>query len=524
MNKKIIIFDTTLRDGEQSPGASLNPKQKLEIAKQLTKLGVDVIEAGFPVSSSGDFLAVKQIAKEIKTSIIAALARTVKKDIDACVEALKFSKNRRIHTFIATSDIHLKYKLKKTKEQVLEIAKEAVKYARKFSDDVEFSCEDAVRTDFNYLVKVIEEVIKCGATTINIPDTVGYAIPSEFGELIKNLMEKVENIHKVVLSVHCHNDLGLAVSNSLSALINGAKQIECTINGIGERAGNASLEEIVMSINVRKDFFKKINIELPQIDTKQIYKTSKLVSTLTGIYVQPNKAIVGLNAFSHEAGIHQDGVLKKSLTYEIMTPQSVGISESQLILGKHSGRHAFKKKLIELGFKINEKQIDILFNKFKELADKKKYIFDEDIIAIIQEKIGSTKEIIILDYFHISSGSSLIPTATVKLKINLKNKIKIVQESACGDGPVDAVYKAIDKIIKSELKLTELPKLTDYTLRSVSIGKDAMGEVTIKIKYSNITFTGKGISTDIIEASIKAYINTINKIVSLKLPKIWAQL
>ncbi|MFN3967140.1 MAG: 2-isopropylmalate synthase, partial [Endomicrobiia bacterium] len=501
---RILIFDTTLRDGEQSPGASLNPQQKLEIARQLSALGVDIIEAGFPVSSPGDFEAVRLISKNVKNIIIAGLSRAIKNDIDACAEALSPSKNKRIHTFIATSDIHIKYKLKKTKEEVLDIAESAVKYARKFTDDVEFSAEDAVRSDFEFLCRIIEKTINAGATTINIPDTVGYAIPEEFGKLIKRIIETVPNIHKVILSIHCHNDLGLAVANSISAIINGAKQVECTINGIGERAGNASLEEIVMTLKTRKKFFEELNIEMPKIDTTQIYKTSRLVSTLTGIPVQPNKAIVGSNAFAHEAGIHQDGILKKRATYEIMTPQSVGIPSSTLVLGKHSGRHAFTKRLAELGFRLKENQIDNLFQQFKILSDKKKYVFDEDIISMVEERIAGKSELFSLNYFHISSGTGTLPTATVRINVKKKNKISIYQEAAYGDGPVDACYKAIDRIIEKQLKWKTVPKLVDYSLRSISSGKDAQGEVTVKVNYSGIDFTGRGASTDIIEASIKA--------------------
>ncbi len=522
---RVLIFDTTLRDGEQSPGASLNPQQKLEIAKQLTVLGVDVIEAGFPVSSPGDFKGVNLIAKNIKGVIVAGLSRATKKDIDVCAEALAPSKNKRIHTFIATSDIHIKYKLKKTREQVLEIAETAVKYARKFTDDIEFSAEDAVRSDFDFLCRVVENAIKAGATTINIPDRVGYAIPEEFGELIKNLKEKVPNIHKSVLSIHCHNDLGLAVSNSISAIINGARQVECTINGIGERAGNASLEEIVMILKTRKKFFSELNIEMPKIDTTQIYKTSRLVSTLTGIPVQPNKAIVGSNAFAHEAGIHQDGILKKRTTYEIMTPQSVGIPSSILVLGKHSGRHAFTKRLSELGFRLKEKQIDNLFQQFKILADKKKYVFDEDIITLVEEKISGKTELFTLNYFHISSGTGTLPTATVRINVKKNKRIFTYQEAAYGDGPVDACYKAIDKVIEKQLGWKIVPKLVDYSLRSISSGKDAQGEVTVKVNYSGIDFTGRGASTDIIEASIKSYLNALNKIVlsGVKTKKVKAQ-
>ena len=511
---KIIIFDTTLRDGEQSPGASLNINQKIEIARQLARLGVDVIEAGFPVSSSGDFNAVKQVAKSVKGVTIAGLARTLRKDIEICAEAVKPAKQKRIHTFIATSDVHLKYKLKKSREQVLEIAIESVKYARKFTDNVEFSAEDAVRTDPDYLCRVVEAVIKAGAATVNIPDTVGYAIPSEFGQLIKNLFEKVPNIHKSVISVHCHNDLGLAVSNSLAAVMNGARQVECTVNGIGERAGNASLEEIIMSLKTRKQYFSRYNIAVPEIDTTQIYPTSRLVSSLTGIVVQPNKAIIGSNAFAHEAGIHQDGVLKKRSTYEIITPQSVGIPSNQLVLGKHSGRHAFSKRLVELGFKLKDRQINTLFYKFKELADKKKYVFDEDIIALAEEKIGNVTEIFTLEYFNISSGTGIVPAATVRVSVNNNGKTKSVQQAGNGDGPVDAAFKCIDKIIVKELGWKKTPKLVDYSIKSVTVGKDAQGEVSVKISCNNVTFHGRGMSTDIIEASVKSYLNGINKILS----------
>ncbi|MBU0952547.1 MAG: 2-isopropylmalate synthase [Elusimicrobia bacterium] len=519
MKNKIIIFDTTLRDGEQSPGASLNVEQKIEIAHQLARLGVDVMEAGFPISSPGDFEAVKAVAKEVKGPIIAGLARTIEKDIEVCGMAIKPAKRGRIHTFIATSDIHLRYKLKKSREEVLEIAKRAVKYARKFTDDVEFSAEDAGRSDFDYLCKIVEETINAGATTINIPDTVGYAIPNEFGSTIRRLIERVPNIHKAVLSVHCHNDLGLSTANSISAVINGARQVECTINGIGERAGNCSLEEVVMILKTRQQLLKSYGIILPGIDTTQIYKTSKLVSSLTGISVQPNKAIVGSNAFAHEAGIHQDGVLKKSLTYEIMTPHSVGVPSNNLVLGKHSGRHAFSKRLAELGLKVDSKNIDSLFAKFKELTDKKKCVFDEDIAALAEEKLAGETELFKLEYFHTSSGSGVIPTATVKLGFCANKKNISLQEAAYGDGPVDAAYHAIDKIVSKELKWKSVPKLIDYTIHAVSGGKDALGEVIVKANYSGMTFTGRGSSTDIIEASIKSYLNVINKIAHAKFKK-----
>ncbi len=499
-NKRIIIFDTTLRDGEQSPGASLSVKEKLEIAYQLTTLGVDIIEAGFPISSSGDFEAVKLIAREIKGPQICGLARALKKDIDTCWQAIKYARSPRIHTFIATSDIHLKYKLKKTRAEVLELTEQAVKYAKKYTSNVEFSAEDAVRSNFDYLCQVIDTAIKSGATTINIPDTVGYALPKEFGELICKLREKVPALNKVTISVHCHNDLGLAVANSLSAVANGARQVECTVNGLGERAGNAALEEIVMALRTRKDFFEFTTA----INTKEIYKTSRLVSTLTGIMVQPNKAIVGANAFAHEAGIHQAGILGSRLTYEIMTPQSVGIPESKLVLGKHSGRHALEKRIKELGCSVTGEQLDKIFMRFKELADRKKYVFDEDLLALVEEETALVPQYYILEYLHATAGSGTVPTATVKIR----KGGKIFQEAACGDGPVDACYKAIDKITGIKAQLLE------YGLRAISSGKDAVGEVTVRVGYKKDTILGRGRSTDIIEASAKAYLNALNKIVT----------
>jgi 2-isopropylmalate synthase len=511
MKEKIIIFDTTLRDGEQAPGATLNKKEKFLIAESLKDLGVDVIEAGFPVSSPDDFEAVRFIAKNISSSkvVICGLSRAIKRDIDVCWEAVKYAKNPRIHTFIATSDIHIKHKLNKTREEVLEMAREAVKYARRFTDNVEFSAEDAVRSEPEFLFKVIEEAIKAGATTINIPDTVGYSIPQEFGNLIKSIRENVPNIDKVVLSVHCHNDLGLAAANSLSAILNGARQVECTINGLGERAGNAALEEVVMALKVRKDIFKDF---YTVIDTTKIYKTSYLVRSLTGIVVQPNKAIVGDNAFAHEAGIHQDGILKYKLTYEIMTPESVGVPESKLILGKHSGKHAFCRRLMDLGYRLPKKVIDRLFVKFKELADKKKYVYDEDLLSLVEEETHETSlELFTLDYLHTISGSKdILPTATVRLR----KKKQVFQRAASGDGPVDAVYNAIDEITGIK------PRLLDYVVQAVSMGKDAIGEASIKVEYQNSIYSGRGRSTDIIEASTKAYLDAINKIyLSKKLKK-----
>ena len=514
--ERILIFDTTLRDGEQSPGASLNIKEKLEVAEQLERLGVDIIEAGFPISSPGDFEAVKLISRKIRKPVIAGLARATKRDIDVCWDAIKYARNPRIHTFIATSDIHLKYKLRKSREEVLKEAVAAVKYARKFTHNVEFSAEDAVRTDPDFLCQVLKETIEAGATTINIPDTVGYALPEEFGRIIRMVIERVPNSNRAIISVHCHNDLGLATANSLEAISLGARQIECTINGIGERAGNASLEEVVMALRTRKDLLPFYT----NIETREIAKTSRLVSKLTGIIVQPNKAIVGANAFAHEAGIHQDGVIKERLTYEIMTPESVGLGGRRLVLGKHSGRHAFREKLQELGYKLTSEQVDRIFQQFKLLADKKKEIFDEDIEAIVEDQISLIPEIYKLEYINVITGNTMVPTATVKLgKLTMPGKTaksEVLQEASCGDGPVDAAFRAIDRITNIKCRLI------DYSLKSVSVGKDAIGEVTVKIapvgrvgafELKKIV-TGRGTSTDIIEASAKAYINALNRLVA----------
>ena len=474
--ERLIIFDTTLRDGEQSPGASLNIKEKIEIAHQLASLGVDVIEAGFPISSPGDFEAVKAVAKEIKEPVICGLARSIKKDIDSAYEAVKYARRPRVHVFLATSKIHMKYKLQKAESEIIKIASWAVQYAKTKCEDVEFSPEDASRTDIEFLYKVVEEVIKSGAKTVNIPDTVGYATPYEFGEIIKGIRNNVPNIDKAVISVHCHNDLGLGVSNSLAAIANGARQVECTINGLGERAGNASLEEIVMAVKTRKDIFG-INTA---IDTKQIYKTSRLVSKLTGIPVQPNKAIVGRNAFSHEAGIHQDGLLKQKSTYEIMCPEDVGFGETKLVLGKHSGRHAFKARLKKIGYSLNDKDLDGAFGRFKTLADKKKEIFDEDLATIVEDEIGAQvpPEYTLLS-FQALSGNEITPHATVRLK----KKKNVLTSTSKGDGPVDACYKAVEKI--TGLK----GKLIDYQLHAVTHGKDALGAVS----YTHLTLPTKRI-------------------------------
>ncbi len=501
--ERVHIFDTTLRDGEQAPGFSMSIESKLKLAKQLAKLKVDIIEAGFPVSSPVQFEAVKVIAQKVRGPRIVGLARAVKGDIEACYEAVKYSKKPGIHTFIATSDIHMKYKLKKSPKEVLKITEKSIKYAKSLCDYIEFSAEDATRSNFEFLCEVINVAIKSGASAINIPDTVGYAIPSEFGELIKKLRDNIPELgKKVILSVHCHNDLGLAVSNSLIAVQNGANQIECTINGIGERAGNAALEEVAMALNVRTDVFnKKVNI-----NTKEIYPTSRLLTILTGVPVQPNKAIVGENAFAHESGIHQDGVLKARETYEIMTPESVGRSLSHIVLGRHSGRHGFRKRVAELGYKLTERELKEAYQRFLEVADKKKQVYDDDLIAIIEAGLKKSIEWYMLDYFHILTGKRVVPSAVVQLK---KGK-EVYRESSYGDGPVDAIYKAIDKIVKIQ------PKLEDYTIKALSGGKEAMGEVKVSILYKNNKYFGMGSSTDIIEASAIAYINAINRCIMMQ--------
>ena len=496
---KIYIFDTTLRDGEQSPGASMSVEQKLEFAKLLAQAGVDVIEAGFPVSSPKQFEGVKLIAEKIKGPIIAGLARAVEKDIESCYEALKPAEKKRIHTFIATSDIHMTYKLRKSKDEVLKLAVEAVRLARSLVDDVEFSAEDATRSDWGFLRDIYTAVIEEGATTINIPDTVGYTIPEEFKNLIEYLIQNVPNIDRAVISVHCHNDLGLATANTLQAIKAGARQAEVAVNGIGERAGNASFEEVVMSIKTRKDFFG-FDVD---INTQMIYQLSRTLVSFTGIPVQPNKAIVGDNAFAHESGIHQDGMIKHSMTYEIMTPQSVGRKQSTLVLGRHSGKHGLKVRLKELGFEVPEKDFNRIYNKFLEIADKKKQVFDEDLIAIMEEEMNILPETYSLVYFSVFTGDKVIPTATVRLKRNNS----VYQEAATGDGPVDAVYRAIEKITGTPVKLLS------YSITAVTHGKDAMGGVNITVEKDGKIYRGYGVATDVIEASAHAFINAINRII-----------
>ncbi|MBM4447500.1 MAG: 2-isopropylmalate synthase [Chloroflexi bacterium] len=500
---KVIIFDTTLRDGEQAAGAGLSAQDKLEIAKQLEKLGVDVIEAGFPISSQGDFEAVQLIAKEIKRSTVCALTHANAEAIDRAWEAIKKAKRPCIHVFLSASDIHLLYQLQKTREEILEISRDMVARAKKYTDNVEFSPMDATRTEPGYIYKILEAVIAAGATTVNIPDTVGCAIPQEYGDLIEGIFNNVPNIDKAVVSVHCHDDLGLAVANSLEAIRRGARQVECTVNGIGERAGNASLEEIVMALRTRSDFYHLTT----NIDTTHIYKTSRLVSELTGFIVQSNKAIIGANAFRHQSGIHQDGVIKKAITYEIMDPRSVGIPSSSLVLGKLSGRHAFRERLAELGYILDEESFKHAFQAFKELADKKREVTDRDIESVIAEELRTASEVYHLDHVEVSCGNHNIPTATVRL---VGPDGRTMADAALGTGPVDAVYEAINRIVKVPNKLTE------FTVKSVTEGIDAIGEVLIRIESDGVSYTGRGAATDIIVASAKAYMNALNRLLAVK--------
>ncbi|MFP4122076.1 MAG: 2-isopropylmalate synthase [Coleofasciculus sp.] len=516
MNKqpnRIIIFDTTLRDGEQCPGATLNVEEKLTIARQLARLGVDVIEAGFPYASVGDFEAVQKIAQTVGVEsgpTICGLARATRQDIEAAAKALKPAANGRIHTFIATSDIHLKYKLKKTRQDVLAIAAEMVAYAKSFVEDVEFSPEDAGRSDPEFLYEVLERAIAAGATTVNIPDTVGYTTPTEFGGLIRGIKENVPNIDQAIISVHGHNDLGLAVANFLEAVKNGARQLECTINGIGERAGNAALEELVMALHVRRQFYNpylgrpaESEESLTNIDTRQIYKTSRLVSNLTGMLVQPNKAIVGANAFAHESGIHQDGVLKNKLTYEIMDAKLIGLTDNQIVLGKHSGRNAFRSRLKELGFDLSETELNKAFVRFKEVADKKKDVSDWDLEALVNDEIRQVPELFHLELVQVSCGDHARPTATVTLRTPEGEEL---MDAAIGTGPVDAVYKAINRVVNVPNELIE------YSVQSVTAGIDALGEVTIRLRYNSRVFSGHAANTDIIVASAQAYVNALNRL------------
>ena len=502
MTDRVIIFDTTLRDGEQSPGASMNAAEKMRIAIQLEKLGVDVIEAGFPAASEGDFEAVSQIAGRLKTSGVAGLARAARPDIDRAWQAIRHAARPRIHTFIATSDIHLEYKLKMRRDEVVRAAVEAVAYAKSLTDNVEFSAEDGSRSDRDYLCRVFEAAIAAGATTVNLPDTVGYAIPGEFAELVGYIRQHTPNIGRAVLSVHCHDDLGLATANTLAAIHHGARQAEVTINGIGERAGNTSLEEVVMALHTRANFLKSGT----RIKTEYIYPTSRLVSMITGLLVQPNKAIVGANAFAHEAGIHQDGILKNPMTYEIMKPETIGLSANRLVLGKHSGRHALRTQLKELGYDLSDEELNLVFGKFKELADKKKHVMDEDLEAIVTEGILRTSDVFVLDYLHVTAGTTVLPMASVRLKINGRP----AQDAGYGNGPIDAAYNTIAKLTGTSSELMR------FSISALTGGTDAMGEVTVRLRENGLLALGKGADPDIITASAKAYINGLNRLEYLK--------
>jgi 2-isopropylmalate synthase len=499
MHDRLVIFDTTLRDGEQSPGASMNLAEKLQVAHALHDLGVDVIEAGFPIASPGDFEAVQAIAREVEGPVICGLARCNNDDIDRAWAALRDATRARIHVFLATSAIHREFKLKMAKEEIVRRAVEGVKRARGYCDDVEFSPEDAARTELDFLAEVVARAVEAGATTINIPDTVGYAVPSQYAAAIAHLKKHVAGIDKVVLSVHCHNDLGMAVANSLTAVLEGARQVECTINGLGERAGNCALEEIVMAVRTRGDYFKVQT----GINTRKLYPTSRLVSHVTGIQVQRNKAIVGQNAFAHEAGIHQDGMLKERSTYEIMNPEDVGLSRTELVLGKHSGRHALRQRVLELGYHLSEEQLQKVFEGFKVLADRKKVIYNADIEALAEAQIHSGPATWTLEAVTCNAGSATIPSAVVCL---WHQDGTIVREAGLGDGPVDAVFKAIERITGIELLMR------DYRIRSVTVGEDAQGEAHIEVEHNGRVLNGRAVSTDIIEASALAFLQVINRI------------
>jgi 2-isopropylmalate synthase len=498
---RIRIFDTTLRDGEQSPGASMNQAEKVEVARALAALGVDIIEAGFPIASQGDFEAVRAIAAEVTGATVCGLARCNDRDIDRAWEALRFAQKPRIHVFLATSAIHREHKLKMTRDEVIERAVASVRRARAACADVEFSPEDAARTEPDFLCDVVQAAIEAGATTVNIPDTVGYATPTQYAGVIRTLRDRVPNIDQAIISVHCHNDLGLAVANSLAACEVGARQVECTINGIGERAGNAALEEIVMALKTRFDYYGLTT----GIKTERLYPVSRMVSTITGMSVQRNKAIVGRNAFAHEAGIHQDGMLKERSTYEIMRPEEVGVPKTDLVLGKHSGRHALKDRVRELGFTLSDAQMETLFDDFKALADKKKEIYDEDLVVLIEKHIQDVPAHWSLVSLHTTAGTSVIPTATIRIR---RPDGEVVQDAATGDGPVDAIFKAVERVTGVSANLRE------FAVRGVTAGKDAQGEVSLELEVESDdrTFRGRAASTDIIEASAEAYLNAVNAI------------
>lgn len=494
---RVIVLDTTLRDGEQSPGVNLSVPEKLEIARLLAGMEVDVIEAGFPVASPGDAEAVTEVARRIKGPVIAALARTTAGDIDAAWEAVRGAERPRLHVFVSTSDVHMRYMLQRSPDQVLEMAVAGVKHARRYCPDVEFSAQDATRSDPAFLYRVCTAAIAAGATTINIPDTVGYTTPGEFSLLVRGILENVPNMEQAVLSVHCHNDLGLAVANCLAALQAGARQVECTVNGIGERAGNAALEEVVMALKVRRDYLQLSSA----IITHHIHRISRLVASLTGMKVQPNKAIVGAHAFAHESGIHQDGMLKERTTYEIMRPQDIGLTGGRLVLGKHSGRHAFREHLAAAGYQLDDPELSRVFTRFKELAGRKKELTDRDILALVEDELVVPAEIFRFEGFQVVSGSQAMSTATV----HLAGPGRTVSEAAVGQGPVDALYRAIDRAVG------DTHDLLDYSLQAVTAGKDALGEVTVRVQGGKQVHTGRGVSPDILEASARAYLAAVNK-------------
>ena len=497
---RVIVFDTTLRDGEQCPGATMTFEEKLEIAEMLDDMGVDVIEAGFPITSEGDFQAVSEIARRSKNAVIAGLSRANPKDIDRCAEAVKFAKRGRVHTVIATSPLHMRVKLNMTPEQVLELSIANVTRARNQIDDVEWSAEDGTRSEMDYLCRIVEAVIKAGATTVNIPDTVGYTVPEEYTHFMRTLIERVPNSDKAIFSVHCHNDLGMAVANSLAGIAGGARQVECTVNGIGERAGNAALEEIVMAINVRNDKFPWWN----KIDTTQLTRASKVVSAATSFPVQYNKAIVGRNAFAHESGIHQDGVLKHAETFEIMTPESVGLKESSLVMGKHSGRHAFREKLKELGYELGDNAFEDAFIRFKALADRKKHVYDEDLEALVDQEIASAHDRIKVVALTVIAGTGGPQKATLTLDVDGKQHT----HESTGDGPVDATFRAIKALVPHEARLPL------YQVSAVTEGTDAQAEVTVRLEADGKTVTGRGSDTDTLVASARAYVSALNKLLA----------
>jgi 2-isopropylmalate synthase len=504
-DNRVVIFDTTLRDGEQSPGFSMNLKEKLEMAHQLARLGVDVIEAGFPITSPGDFESVREIGRQIEGPVICGLARAVEKDIVRAGEALETAKRKRIHTFIATSKVHVEKKLRMTREQVVKSARDAVQLARTFTDDVEFSCEDAGRTDWDYMIEVLTAAIEAGATTLNIPDTVGYCVPEQFGGCIRYLREKTPGVDKCIISVHCHNDLGLAVANSLAGVREGARQVECTINGIGERAGNTSLEEVVMMLATRKDYW---GLETG-IHTQEIYRTSRMLTRITGIKVQPNKAIVGANAFAHEAGIHQDGMIKDRSTYEIMTPDHVGWLGDSMVMGKHSGRNALGKRLAALGYdNLGKEELDRAYERFKQLCDLKKEVFDEDLLAIVEEEVLRVATCYKLADMRIDAAMHKTPWVYVKVEVGEGE----FREATCqeGDGQVDALYRALEQIVHREVKLIE------YTIDAVTAGKDAQGRVKVRMLVDGHEVRGIGVATDVITASVHAYLSAINRHLVIK--------